>query len=169
MNVPDVIVLNGTSSSGKTCLAKALQEALNECYLHVSLDTFINMLPQKAFSSENIVPIFNYCESGFLRCITALVSTGNKVIVDTVLDSKERTDECVGLLQPYPTLFVGVHCPLEELERREQTRGDREVGLAKHQLSQVHLHARYDIEVNTLGNSPEQCAEQIKQYLLTQA
>src|SRR5579871_131148 len=105
------------------------------------------MLPKKAFSSEDIVQIFNHCESGFLSCIAALASTGNRVIVDTVLDSKERTEECASLLQAYHTLYVGVHCPLEELERREEARGDREIGLAKHQLSMVHLHARYDIEV----------------------
>jgi chloramphenicol 3-O phosphotransferase len=169
MRFPDVIVLNGTSSSGKTHLATALQETLREVYMRVSLDAFIDMLPRKAFASNNLVQIFNDCQAGFHRCIAALVSAGNKVIVDTVLDSKEWTEDCICLLEPFHTLYVGVHCPLEELERRENARGDRDMGLAKSQLPLVHLHVQYDIEVNTLENSPEQCAEQIQQHLLSHA
>src|SRR5262249_16210086 len=122
---------------------------------------------RKAFASENIVQIFDCCIAGFHGCIAALVKAGNKVIVDTVLDTKESMEECACLFEPYHTLWVGVHCPLEELERREKTRGDRDMGLAKQQLPVVHLHARYDIEINTLENSPEQCAENIRQYLVT--
>jgi chloramphenicol 3-O phosphotransferase len=130
-----------------------------------SLDVFINMLPKKAFSSENIVQIINRCESGFLNSVAALASAGNKVIVDTVLDSKERVEEFARLLQACHTVYVGVHCPLEELERREKARGDREIGLAKHQFSLVHLHARYDIEVDTREDSPDRCAARIAQHL----
>ena len=47
MNKGKIIVLNGVSSSGKTTLAKALQEALDEPYTRLSIDDFINMMPEK--------------------------------------------------------------------------------------------------------------------------
>ena len=39
-----IIFLNGTSSSGKTSIAKALQQILDEPYLHCSADGFFSML-----------------------------------------------------------------------------------------------------------------------------
>jgi hypothetical protein len=40
-----VVFLNGASSSGKTTIAKRLQGALQNPYLHVSLDMFLHQLP----------------------------------------------------------------------------------------------------------------------------
>jgi chloramphenicol 3-O phosphotransferase len=40
-----IIILNGTSSAGKTSILTALQSILAEPYLHAGLDTFCKMLP----------------------------------------------------------------------------------------------------------------------------
>ena len=169
MIFPDVIVLNGTSSSGKTTLAAALQETLPEIYMCLSIDAFWRTLPQKAFAPDVIAQIGPSVVTGFHRCLAALASVGNRVIVDTVLADKKWAEECVLLLQPYSTLWVGVQCPLEELERREQARGNRAIGLARQQMHAVHLHVPCDIEVDTLESSPEQCAEKIKHRLVAAA
>ena len=42
-----IIYLNGPSSSGKTTLAKALQQAFEEPFLHVGLDKIIGWMPEK--------------------------------------------------------------------------------------------------------------------------
>ena len=41
-----IIFLNGTSSSGKSSLARELQRRLPEPFLHLQLDAFIEMLPR---------------------------------------------------------------------------------------------------------------------------
>ena len=64
-----------------------------------------------------------------------------------------------------PVLFVGVRCPLEELERRERGR-NRDQGLARRQFDIVHAHKVYDVEVDTFTHSPIECALQIKEALL---
>jgi len=56
---------------------------------------------------------------------------------------------------------VKVECPLTELENREIARGDRDIGLAKLQYESIHEGVIYDISVNTLVNSPGQCAQYI--------
>jgi Chloramphenicol phosphotransferase-like protein len=61
----------------------------------------------------------------------------------------------------HPVLFVGVDCPLEELERRERERGDRSPGQAKWQYEHIHGHATYDITVNTFEMTIEACADTI--------
>ena len=41
----DIIWLNGTSSSGKTSLAKELRRLLDDHFMHVCFDAFYQMLP----------------------------------------------------------------------------------------------------------------------------
>ena len=45
--MPKIIYLNGPCSSGKTSLAKALQESLSEPYLHLGIDKLIGFMPAK--------------------------------------------------------------------------------------------------------------------------
>ena len=42
-----IILLNGTSSSGKTSIVKALQDSMEEPYLDMGIDRFIWMLPKR--------------------------------------------------------------------------------------------------------------------------
>ena len=44
----NIIILNGTSSSGKTSIAQALQEIMDVSYLHTGIDQFlIEHLPKR--------------------------------------------------------------------------------------------------------------------------
>ncbi|MCD4818878.1 MAG: chloramphenicol phosphotransferase CPT family protein [Candidatus Cloacimonetes bacterium] len=163
-----IIFLNGTSSSGKTTIAKELQQISEEAYLLVSVDNFINMLPQKYLKGEcnetfnkEILKIIH----GMHHSISALASTGNNIIVDHVLEDKEWLKECVNVLANFQVLFVGVHCPLEELEKRERNRGDRKIGLARFQYNLVHSHGVYDIKVDTDKYTPLECAQQIRETI----
>ncbi len=47
MTANTIIYINGPSSAGKTQLALALQEALPEPYLYLSIDTLIGLMPAK--------------------------------------------------------------------------------------------------------------------------
>lgn len=62
-------------------------------------------------------------------------------------------------------VLVGVHCPPDELERRERERGDRPPGLAARQLKQVHAHGVYDIECDTSVSDALECARRITDFL----
>ena len=168
-----VILLNGTSSAGKTSIAKALQQIMEVPYLHVPVDSFGSMAPGPEKLGEPGSPlwqsVFNRLLSGFHHSVAVLAAAGNNLIVDHVLvqgaEPENWLTECVDLLTPFTVYFIGVHCPLEELRRREQARGDRGVGLAERQLSQVHRHGVYDLEVDTSVLSAEQCALRIKELV----
>jgi chloramphenicol 3-O phosphotransferase len=55
---------------------------------------------------------------------------------------------------------------LEELERREQARGDRRIGQAKLQLQFVHQQKEtYNIEVNTFKYGTEKNAQEIADFV----
>lgn len=62
-------------------------------------------------------------------------------------------------------MFVGVRCSLDELVRREASRGDRPAGLAALQYDLVHAHGDYDVECDTSTADPRECAEMVKKFL----
>lgn len=94
-----------------------------------------------------------------------MASAGNDVIVDHVLSEPWRLRDCLTVMAGIDVVFVGVHCSLEELQRREQQRGDRPLGTAAGQIGQVHAQAMYDLEVDTGTGSIEACSARIKAYV----
>ncbi len=141
-----IVLLNGVSSSGKSSLAREFIKLKPE-FFHVSADDFANWIN----SMEET-------EYYFHRTIAMLSDTGVSVIVDHILHNEYTARDCGTVLKGYPLLFVGVHCPVDELARRERGRGDRKEGQAREQLSFVHVNDAYDLEVNTYDTSLKECA-----------
>ena len=168
MKKGNIIFLLGTSSAGKTSLAKQLQVMNEESYFHLELDVFENMAPE-AHLEKSYWPTLAKSASAMHHCIATFSDLGFHVIVDhVILDIPQEAgwlEECVLALHMYPVLFVGVHCSLHELERREQARGDRDIGQAKWQLDKVHRHGVYDVEVNTHDRTLAECADEIMRKL----
>jgi chloramphenicol 3-O phosphotransferase len=175
--VTRVIYLNGTSSAGKSCIARALQERLDDLYLHVQLDVFLRMVPSYGWEREGgavmtppqqehglLVEFGPLCQtvfSGFHSSLAALASAGNNLIVDDVLLEPRWLREAVEALASHEVCFVGVHCPVDIAEERERARDDRIVGTARGQYNLAHAHGIYDVEVDTSILTPEACAERI--------
>jgi chloramphenicol 3-O phosphotransferase len=158
----DIIWLNGTSSSGKTTLAKELQTLLDDHFLHVCFDTFYQMLPARF--KPTTPADSKYVERvhlGFEYSIPALAKGGNRLIVDYPFHYADSLPRCLDLASGYTVLYVGVFCPIDILEQRETARGDRKVGLARYQSERVHVNSEYDVEVDTDELSPNQAAQKI--------
>ena len=102
---------------------------------------------------QTVRPLFF---DGFHRCVAALADAGNLLIVEHVIEFQSWFDDLVSLLAHHDVFFVGVHCPLPELERRERERGDRRIGEGRAHLEDgVHTFGAYDFEVDTSIGSPE--------------
>ena len=163
-----IIFLNGTSSSGKTSLARALQRELEEPFLYYSSDTFATFLPEKCFQDLSllIAEVPNLL-SGFHTSLPVLVQAGNNLIVDHVLQEKDWLLQCLEVLEGEEILFVGVTCPISVLEEREKKRVDREEGQARYQSSRLHEGCVYDIEIDSSKMSPEEGAKLVKEFYLS--
>ena len=92
MNNPQaatIVLLNGTSSAGKTSIAKALQRVMDTPYLHVPIDSFEDMMPERDIFGEpgspEWQPLFNRMLSGFHHSVAALAATGSNLVVDHLL------------------------------------------------------------------------------------
>ncbi len=156
------IILNGTSSSGKTSIVKAIQKVSSFPFLHASVDAFTDMFDLDAITEDELWwECHNAGVSLFHRALPTLVSTRFPVVIDHVFVESAWHQECYEQLRGHRVFSVGVHCPLEKLREREKQRGDRAIGLAERQFPQVHVHGPYDLEVDTSAASPEECAERI--------
>ncbi|MEU0988397.1 AAA family ATPase [Streptomyces sp. NPDC005953] len=160
-----VIFLNGTSSSGKSSIARELAAQLDDPCFHLPVDAFHAMRSSPAIAPDRLPAVLKRTWMGYHRAVAGMAAAGNTVIVDHVLSEPWRLWDCVGLFRPQDVVLVGVHCPLPELERREQARGDRPAGLAAHQFTRVHAHGLYDLEVDTGSTTPAECARRIKDFL----
>ncbi|OLS21002.1 MAG: Chloramphenicol 3-O phosphotransferase [Candidatus Heimdallarchaeota archaeon LC_3] len=162
-NEGKIIFLNGTSSSGKSCIAKELQKHLEEVFLHISVDTFLNLLPDHVLNGDEIEVIQKEILkviSGMHEILKTLAQNGNNLIVDHVLELPSWLTECVEYLNNFYVFFVAVRCPLEELEKREEKR-DRQKGLARSQFNRIYKPNIYDYEIDTSKYEAHECAKKI--------
>src|SRR6478672_11961815 len=146
-----ILVLNGTSSSGKTSLAKALQASSDLQFLHLQLNAFRDMEPAGYFSRPQAeswpLRVAALCRA-MHAAVAQYAAHGQNVIFDHVL-SADAWRYLFEDFQHERLLLVGVHCPVEELVRRELARGDRDPGLAESQVDRIHEGREYDFALDT--------------------
>ena len=174
-----IIILNGTSSSGKTTILQALQNELCEPYLNVGIDKFIWMLPKRYLDRplwDDVLGLATQAGtlghqlfSSMHKTIALLSRQGMNVVADHVLVEPEWLRECAELFAPLPAYLIGIKCPLPILVVRERLRKDRTLGQAEAQFSLMHTHGVYDVEVDTSILSVAQCVQAIQDRLESQA
>ncbi len=145
-----IIFLNGTSSSGKSTLAKALREILPEPFCYYASDQLADagFRVLKRGMHHGMRGEHNRFFDGFHRSIAAFAGAGNDLIVEHIVEEKSWSDEIRKLTAHLDVFWIGVHAPIEDLERRERERGDRTPGEARFHLK-THAHCNYDLEVDT--------------------
>jgi chloramphenicol 3-O phosphotransferase len=187
-----IIFLNGASSAGKTSIAKLISKKINNPHLYIGLnDMYYKLIPQKYWADDpylytgehpiepdikkHNLPDFLFTElmqnifpefmKGFHKSFSTYAETGINIIVDHVLQEKEWLYECVKYLKEHDVYYIGIKCNLNILEEREKSRGDRYIGMAKHQCHKVHEDSIYDFESDTSFKSPEVCALEIIEFI----
>ena len=179
-----IIFLNGASNSGKTTIAKELQNIMEEPYLHIGIEAFMDMMPQQYIGESERAKLGFYMkrqkdgsgrvlgkiEAGSYgkRVITgmgyaclALAQKGLNIIVDEVCYGQGQLQFYQYLYRDYRTLFVGVVCPLDILMQREH-KADIGISTAKNESKIVHQDIDYDFMVDTSLMTALECAEDIK-------
>lgn len=177
MTNPAIILLNGSSSAGKSALARSLQKRLAPQPVVMSLDAFVfGLMPptwhntphgtQFTHEPDGTTPLHlgpgaQAMVRAFHRSVAALADCGLSVIVDDVLFEPWLLADWLEATRGHEVFLVGVHCDLAEAERREIARGDRQPGQVRSQFGLVHAHGDYDFAVDTTNTVPGACADQI--------
>ncbi len=143
-----IILLNGTSSAGKSTLAKELRLKLEPQFHYYASD----QLADEGFRPVD-EDVRYECRDlffkGFHRSIPAFAEAGLDLLVEHIVEEQDWADELRVLLAPFDVFWVGVHAPMEEIERRERLRGNRQIGEAAYHLK-THSFCSYDVEIDTM-------------------
>jgi chloramphenicol 3-O phosphotransferase len=173
-----VIVLNGGSSSGKSSIARALQELLAPTpWVTFGVDTLIGGLPQwlggdgggldqAEDGSIAVGPAFTAIEGTWHRGLAAMAAAGANVIIDDVFLSGAASQARLRTaLAGLDVLWVAVRCAPKVAAGREAARGDRVTGQAVDQAERVHDGVAYDLEVDTALLSTDAAARAVVEAL----
>jgi chloramphenicol 3-O phosphotransferase len=180
-----VIVLNGTTSAGKSTLAAALQAqlgALGRCWIVLGIDDFLGKLPAAwvgffehgahaddgirfervgAEVTLHLGPVGRALLGGYRDAVVAVARRGMDVIVDEVVLDEDAWGQWEEGFAGLDVLWVGVECPLEVCEQRERARRDRMTGQARSQAAFVHRFPRYDLVVDTSSSTPAELGARV--------
>ena len=171
-----VVLLHGTSSSGKTTVARAVQRLSDEPWVRLGIDVFWNAIDERwmehgpraaegfAWLEDATIvpgPVGQRLAAGMRAAVAACARADNHLLVDDVFVDPAWLDGWRSELTGLDWLLVGVVAPLNVLEEREVARGDRIAGEARSQVEVIHHGIEYDVTVDTSRQSPEECARAI--------
>jgi chloramphenicol 3-O phosphotransferase len=171
-----VVLLHGTSSSGKTTVARAVQKLSSDPWVCLGIDTFWNAIDERwmehgshaadgfAWMDDATIvpgPVGQRLAAGMRAALGAFARAGNDLLVDDVFIDPAWLDGWRSELAGVDVLLVGVMAPTHILEERERARGNRIVGEAGAQAEVIHRGIEYDLTVDTSRQSPEDCARSI--------
>jgi|JI9StandDraft_2_1071091.scaffolds.fasta_scaffold217634_2 chloramphenicol 3-O phosphotransferase len=178
-----IIFLNGTSSAGKTSVAKKIQELYPKPLLHMGIDSFFFSIDPR-FVGEGKEADFGYrfvrvddtlgpkvvVENGpyakrlsyaMRQAFKTMVDNGISLIIDELLFSEEDFQDYLELFQDAPVVFVAIKPSQKVAEEREKMRGDRSLGLARGLYEVVYKDRIFDLEIDTGKMDPKEAAEAI--------
>ncbi len=155
-----------------------LQNILVDPYLEAGIDSFLWMLPRRYFHQplwDDVLGKANQTGEMGHKLIHAMHHTiltlsqqGINVLADHVLIDQQWLKECVRMFHDQPAYLIGIKCPLDVLEQREEARKtERTPGAAVKQFDVVHAPGIYDFEVDTSKQNIEETASLIKCFLET--
>lgn len=174
-NSPQVLVLNGGSSSGKSTLARALQELLDGCWLRLGVDTLVDAAPPSLFGAAGLSlgddgevavgPDWVAVERQWMTGVAAMAAAGACLLVeDNFVSGPAAQQRWQQALRDVAVGWVGVRCSPEIVTEREAAREDRVAGMAASQAESVHSGITYDMVVDTGRSSPERLATVVRDH-----
>lgn len=189
-----VVVLNGTSSAGKTTLARRFREdraAVGDCWLVIALDDFHWLMPHQWFSGGGhhgeraeagvrfetspegvtirIGELGRRLFAAYRRTAAEWARQGFNVLVDDVCFDADAVGDWKEALAGLSVTWVAVRCDLEMAEAREAARLDRVPGLARGLGVVVHRHAPVDIELDTTTAGVAETAATLASIIIGEA
>jgi chloramphenicol 3-O phosphotransferase len=182
---PLLIVLNGTSSAGKTTLATSLQKRFSTPVQVSGVDTFLALQPDSMFAppgSGVATDGFTWCPvqvegqqawavrpglkgEALMRAVhaywAACAAEGIAQVIDHVLLSEAMALDLQERLADFDPMYVAVRCPLDVVDQRERDRGDRLLGQGRGIGATVHDFLTCDVDVDTSVLRPEEAADAV--------
>lgn len=172
-----LIVLNGTSSAGKTSIINDFVSIAPELYLKLGIDNALNFLPKHYFDqplwnevmgkSNQAGPLGDQLMAGMNQAIKGLLDSGFNVIADHVIIEDGWYQDIQNTFKDYEFYLVGIFCPREVIAKREIERKNRTLGSAELQFDVVHKNKNYSLTLDSSQASPKESAQKILAFIET--
>lgn len=182
-----IVILNGAPRSGKSSIAKAMQAHLPGHWINLGVDAQNASLPQALMPGIGLRPggEMPELEPHVVRLYLALydaIAAHAKQGFDVVADLGHHDfysrplgilPACAKRLAGLDVLFVGVHCPIDEIMRRRNANpqggfyaaGDTVPPPVQRWQDAVHMPGIYDLVVDTGTMSADDCVAAIEALL----
>ncbi|MBN9219159.1 MAG: chloramphenicol phosphotransferase [Mesorhizobium sp.] len=186
-----IIILNGAPRSGKSSIARAIQESFDGAWMNLGVDSYEQVTPPRLRPGIGLRPGGERPDLEALvpRLYAALyesIAAHSRLELNVVADVGHHDAysrplgclaDCMRRLAGLPVLFVGVRCPIDVImERRAAGEPGRAyvTGSSDDPLplpvrlwqEEVHRPGTYDLEVDTSILRPQQCADEIRKRIL---
>ncbi|QED23171.1 phosphotransferase-like protein [Candidatus Deianiraea vastatrix] len=179
-----IILLNGTSSVGKSSIANEIHAITKEPFLIFCMDAFFAMLHPRydglgkdhiekrkgdgklGFYTSDTQTGYRI-ESGELgfkvdlalpEAIAVTAKTGLNLIVPVVISNYKCLSNYKKALQELKYVLIYVDCKRDEIQRRETARGDRLQGTSLDLLDRFETKNEYDFKVDSTSTSSRELA-----------
>lgn len=182
-----IVILNGAPRSGKSSIAKAMQAHLPGHWINLGVDAQNASLPQALMPGIGLRPggEMPELEPHVVRLYLALydaIAAHARQGFDVVADLGHHDvysrplgilPACTKRMAGLDVLFVGVHCPIEEIMRRRNANpqggfyaaGDTVPPPVQRWQDAVHVPGIYDLVVDTGTMSADDCVAAIAAVL----
>lgn len=178
-----IVLLNGAPRSGKSSIARAVQDTLSGTWINFGVDAAMAMQPaalspgiglRPGGERPDLEPIVKQLYGALFDSIAAYARAGMNVVSDLgIHDSYSRPlgvlDDAAKRLAGLPVLFVGVTAPIEIIMARRNAdprggyyaAGDEVPAPVRLWQDATHAQRTYDLKVDTSEVTPERAAEMI--------
>lgn len=178
-----IVLLNGAPRSGKSSIARAMQERLPGVWINFGVDATMAMQPaaihpgiglRPGGERPDLEPTVQLLYRALFDSIAAYSRAGVNVVTDIgIHDAYSQPlgvlGDAVRRLGGLPVLFVGVKAPIETImARRDADPRDGYYAAGEDVPTPVrlwqeapHAHGVYDHEIDTSMTTPEQAADAI--------
>lgn len=185
-----IIIINGTSSSGKSSVCQVLQRKLGDGCLNFGTDGYLSMLGNKFLElnpnnpdvctpndicyakkhddgSYEIVPgkLCSKLYQTIPDILDVVAKQGFNIVVDSFITTQDELKPYKERLAKYNMFFVYLYATEQIIESREETRGNRLKGSAIHWLKHFVCKDDHDIIVDTSAVSVEEICNKILNHI----
>jgi chloramphenicol 3-O phosphotransferase len=179
-----IVILNGAPRSGKSSIAAAMQESLDDIWIGLGVDISRATTPPRLQPGIGLrpgepdhpaAPYVPLLYAALYDSVAAHSRLGLNVVVDVGHHDAATIAIAAERLKGLPVLLVGVRCPVEVImeRRRASPAGSYATSAEDEPVPEpvlrwqraVHGGWDYDLEVDTSELTPAECAAAIAQRL----
>lgn len=185
-----IIIICGTSSSGKSSVCEKLKNKLGDSWLLFSTDGYLSMLGNKFLElhpdNKNVTKPNDVCyakeyDDGTFEImpgklcsklyltipnvLTLLSQQGFNIILDSFISTKDEFKLYKNHLKEFDPHFFYLYASQNIITEREEKRGNRLKGSAIHWLKKFNFQNECDLAIDTENYSTNQICDLILKHL----